>query len=281
MSMVTKIDEYYSRDEGNQVYYEGRLLFNVDGESFISVGNRFGKDTQSVYFQGELLPHADVSSFYVDDKGMGWDETGYCISDDFAMDSTPVYTIIPGKGIQNRMGKKLCFGMTQEEVIKVIGHPWQSGDNFFSPPFFSKISSSSKIRPFWAWDYKHLGLILEFDEVGDLCHFVFKPDYEDLMGCKVNFKRKELFDMRITSLRQLTRMGFEFTDHTSLLSLYHVNSGIVISIHTGEEMNLPSGEEIYPPKEYFIVSMSMATSSYRSVLQEDPHSFNMPQWLIA
>ncbi len=278
--MADKIDEFYSRED-NQIYYEGRLIYAVDSKSFVSIGNRFGRDHSCVFFRGEVVPHADPETFKITDDGSGKDDTGYCISDLFAGSGTPVYTILSGKGIKNEKGLELAFGMEQKEVISLLGHPWQSGESFFAPPVFHKKQEGNNIRPFWAWDYKHLGLILEFNEVGSLCHMVFRPDYEDLMGCKVMFKKKILFDLRITSLRQLTRMGFEFTDHTSLLSLHHSSSGIILSIHTGEEMNLPSGEEIFPPKEYFIVSMSMATPSYRNILQDASSSFHSPKWLIA
>lgn len=63
-SFETHGDDYYGKDNSHVFsIYSVNYIEGADAKNFMSLGCGYGRDTQSVYFQGEKIPEADLATF--------------------------------------------------------------------------------------------------------------------------------------------------------------------------------------------------------------------------
>ncbi|MEM9935805.1 MAG: hypothetical protein AAF824_19425 [Bacteroidota bacterium] len=253
--MIQRLDRWYYRDASVGVYFRGRWVYQAQEISFDSLGWGFGKDYQCIFYKGCYLQHADRNSFHVDPhSGMGEDGQGFRISGKFAGKYSPVYSIVPGQGIQNLDGAMLYFGMGYEEVFNLLGDPWQiAHEEWTSQQALSGFNTEN--YPLWDWDYKHLGFVISFDQHGNLCQFQLRPEYEDPLGCRILLNRKDIFNMPIHTIQNLTQSGFSRIYHPNKIMMMHNIWGIILQLVPGVDMYEGLSNTHFPKDQYFIQSI--------------------------
>lgn len=248
------IDKWYNRGEDG-IYYENKAVLQADENSFVSLRYRFAKDKNYIFYKGEVLRHADLQTFTVNpETGIGSDKSGLCIHDAFAKGKSPVYTLLPGLGIQNADRIQIPYLADMDGIVESIGHPWQEYIPI-NPVVKSGMLMQEDGTQLWGWDYRHLGMVLMLNREGKLCQFMFRPDYEHQMGCKITYKKKSIFDISLRKLSPLYKLGFEEVLHPDYRILRNSTDGVELWIKSGKEMNLPASEEVFPQDSYFITYM--------------------------
>ncbi|MEM7513724.1 MAG: hypothetical protein AAF388_22550 [Bacteroidota bacterium] len=253
--MIHRLDRWYYRESSVGVYFQRRWVYQAHESSFESMGWGFGKDYQCVFFKGCYLQHADKNSFHVDPhSGIGEDAQGFRISGEFAGKYSPVYSLVPGQGLQNLNGKSLYFGMGYEEVFNILGDPWQiAHEEWSSKEALSGLNTQE--YPLWDWDYRHLGFVASFDQQGGLCQFQLRPEYEDPLGCRILLNRQDIFNTPIHSLKSLESSGFTRVSHPTRTLMMHNVWGLMLHMVPGLDMYESSAQANFPKDQYFIQSV--------------------------